>query len=572
MQPGSGWLGRRQDWYRAFGVASLTVAFFVGGYSALADLSAGAAVAAITKSTTSANNPNADCAGIDSAGSAAYASQLDGIEKDITSHLGGTFPDPVYLEVNTVNVASNPTDTNSLLYTAGCFKGAIPTSGPVDSCTVHIQPRSLHGKGALSTSDIHASLIHEMMHCYLFQKYGAATYGFPAWFDEGASDWVANAIAGSHVVDGHWEDYLEHPNVALWTRTYDGIGFFVHLAESGTNPWHAILPMAAALVASSDSSPSAWSAAAPTTSFLDNWGAGFAQGRYPGTPWNSTGHGLPRYPAPLPSPVGVKDLVPVAVSSVPAGTMIQPLDVDSQVVHVAASGGSYGRISLGAGKDNTLAQSQGVNYCTDGSGCHCPTSSPENGARFTHMADGPEFVTVTGGTATGAITIEGESLKDFCAPDCVVGTWRVTNQTVTPLNVSGGAGATLILTKNGVATLNHDGSQPLVGTGLSITYAGQETERVTLPTDPTATSGTWTWTVESGDVSATTTEFGYTHSGALAEAFGYAATGSWTCRGNAMTTTVSVSAPGGRPGVGGVFGAGGRGSVTVSYTLTRVSH
>ncbi len=194
-----------------------------------------------------------------------------------------------------MNVLFPGDTTASLMYTAGCFMGAIPNTGAVDSCTVHIQPRALSGKGALSTSDIREALIHEMVHCYMFQRFGAATYGFPAWFIEGSADWVANEIAGSHIVDGHWETYLEHPNDPLWNRSYDGFGFFVHLAESGSDPWHKIIPMAAALVSSGNSDVSAWSAADPTTEFLDNWGAGFAQGRYPG----AVGQHRPG-PAPVP--------------------------------------------------------------------------------------------------------------------------------------------------------------------------------------------------------------------------------------------------------------------------------
>ena len=511
-----------------------------------------AAAAGTAKTST---NPNADCATADSVGSSAYTSQIGGIEKEITSagRLGGSYPDPVYVEVNTMNVLFPGDTTASLMYTAGCFKGAIPSTGPVDSCTVHVQPRAFTGKGALSTSDIHEALLHEMVHCYMFQRFGAPVYGFPAWFVEGAADWVANEISGSHIVDGHWETYLEHPDDPLWNRTYDGFGFFVHLAETGTDPWHRIIPMASALVTSGNSDVSTWNAADPTTEFLNNWGAGFAQGRYPGVAWDSTGPGLPRYPAAMPAQKPVKDLVPITVPSAAAATVIQPLDVDSQVVHVTAAPTSHGRISLGGGKDDTLAQAKGVNYCTDSTGCRCPSDSPENGARFTHMADGMEYVTVTGGTATGSVTIEGESLKSFCSPTCVVGTWKVTNETVSLINASGGAGAILTITKNGVATIQHDGSAPLVIPGGSIQYFGQEMERVTLPTDPDATSGAWTWTLGLGNVSATTTEYGSSHTAPVAGAPGAVASGTWTCSGDAMTNTI------------------GFGGVSQSYTLTRLS-
>ena len=130
----------------------------------------------------------------------------------------------------------------------------------------------------------------------------------------------------------------------------------------------------------------------------------------------------------------------------------------------------------------------------------------------------------------------------------------MTNETVSLIHASGGAGAILTLTKNGVATIQQTGSAPMIGPNLSITYSGEVTEKVTLPTDPTATSGTWTWTVVSGGLSATTNEYGYTQSGPVALTVGSVASGPWMCSGDAMTTSIGV------------------GSVSQTYTLTRLSH
>jgi hypothetical protein len=155
--------------------------------------------------------------------------------------------------------------------------------------------------------------------------------------------------------------------------------------------------------------------------------------------------------------------------------------------------------------------------------------------------------------ATGGIAILGDSLKDFCMPPCLVGTWKVTNETVSKISASGGAGAIWTLGRLGILTIDHFSSAPLTGPyGLSITYSGEETERVTLPSDPAATSGTWTATVLSGDVTSKTTVFGETRSGPLGQAPGYSASGLWTCNGNTMTTSYS--------GVG------------ETVTLTRLSH
>ena len=56
-----------------------------------------------------------------------------------------------------------------------------------------------------------------------------------------------------------WMWYLDSPTRPLSQREYDGVGFFAHLAETGTDPWSVILPIGAALL-KNNSTAAGWRA------------------------------------------------------------------------------------------------------------------------------------------------------------------------------------------------------------------------------------------------------------------------------------------------------------------------
>jgi hypothetical protein len=454
-------------------------------------------------------SPNAACPSSDSAGAASYRAQVLPIEQDIAADTGVGYPDPVYLEVNTSNVQVDPGDDSSLMYTYGC-SGSQPTTGSaatVDACVIHIQPRiNGGGIGTYSSQDIHADLIHELTHCLLFEHFGGATYSFPAWYGEGIPTWVETELGGGDsTAEDYWQQYLVSPGLSLFTRTYTGLGFFVHLDETGTDVWHAIVPIGAALVASGNSNVAGWNAAAPTSKFLDSWGSGYAQGRYTGSAWSSIGPGLSEYQAPLAPADQVQDDIPVVVQSNAAATNIQPVDIDAQVVQVGSSSGAAGRVSLGRDQDVTLANAAGVNYCSDSTPCSCPTGSSNSGATFSPIVSGLQYATVTGGTSAATVTLTGESLKEFCSDaSCIVGSFTVTDETSPTLGLVGGAaGATWTVRADGSWAIDWNGSAPLVSQdGSTVTYTGTQGGTTQLPKDPKATSGTLVFTNESGDAVA----------------------------------------------------------------------
>jgi hypothetical protein len=433
-------------------------------------------------------SPNLACLPADSAGAEPYRAQLAGIESELTAHLGRPFPFPktVFMSVNTRNL-----EGPSLMYTYPCGRTA---KGTYTGCTVHINPRTVGG--TFTDAEVHSFLVHELTHCYLDGRFGAAYGAMPQWYVEGAPTWTMAQLGTSSTrLGGIWKDYLDTQSWELYRRTYSGLGFFVHLAETGADVWKAIDTIGAAMQPLTANGPIAetragWAAAGATPAFLDSWGGGFVQGRYPGTAWTSTGPNLPRYQPALPT-ARLRNGDTLALTAKEFAATAEQLDVDAEVITVAPGAGTTGRMTLGTGRDAVLGT--GGPYCTV-AGCACPAGSPGEGTHFDAMAGGQQYLGLTGGAKAGTVTLIGQSLTDFCrkpSRSCLVGQWTTTNLEAHTAQMSeqGGAGVRLHIDPQGHLTLTFDGMAPVnftFQTGSThvagnFTYSGTITETLVLP-------------------------------------------------------------------------------------------
>jgi hypothetical protein len=156
---------------------------------------------------------------------------------------------------------------------------------------------------------------------------------------------------------------------------------------------------------------------------------------------------------------------------------------------------------------------------------------------------------------TGYVAITGQQSSTCASPTppspspttsatatavCLVGAWRTTQFVYNGHDV-GGAGSTTTFNAGGTGTLDYTGSAPDHISIATYQYQGSESFRYVL-TDPTGTTGSFTLTSVSGDVSAiVTTPGGATSVPLPGDA---AESGTWTCDGNEASTTESVAAAG----------------------------
>lgn len=521
-----------------------------------------AANATTAPSAGSNPKPNLPCATADSAGAAPYRAMLGGIENDISTHLGRILTLDVYVELDTRQGVVPDAD----MYSYPC-NGANQTADKITGCVIHIEPGALV-PGYWTMDERRSALLHEVMHCFLYNELGAGYYDMEPWYVEGVPTWAMSVLtAGNPTLSNAWIKYVDTPSVSLFARSYVAVGFYTQLADSGTDVWHVIDPIGKALLNSGNSNAAGWNAAGVLQHFLDDWGSGYATGRYPDAAWNiATPASLPQHNDVVPA-TPLADGASAALSSAAGGTAIEQLNVTAQVVTFAPNSAASGRISLGGSKDVTLTNASGVMYCTlaDASACACPSASPGAGTTFTHMDAGPNYLTVTGGANPASVTATGMTLANACKhsnASCLVGTWHGTGFSGTAASgdftASGGAGLTLRIDPVGNFVMDFDGmqsasfSEAVANAAGTWSVSGQEKALIALPA-PGATSGTLTirsGQVDMGNLAITmnlTAPIAYTFgpmsvsqfaaaAGASGGSVSYPGVGdTWQCHGNGLT-------------------------------------
>ncbi len=154
-------------------------------------------------------------------------------------------------------------------------------SGDPQICRIRVGPLGLT-KNAADQSSI---LAHEVFHCFEFYFLGPkAWYDRPkAWIMEGLAVW------GQLSVDHHapnefaafMGNYAVSPHTALFTRTYDAVGFWGHVQDVYHDLW-ARIP---SILNAGGNEPAFHNAGADTADFLNSWGSSVFNSRTAGPPW-----------------------------------------------------------------------------------------------------------------------------------------------------------------------------------------------------------------------------------------------------------------------------------------------
>jgi hypothetical protein len=429
------------------------------------------------------NGPNVICQTADSAGASPYRALVDDTVSKIESKLNRPLRTKISIAVDTKAVDPG------YMYTQACVGNKV-ADGKGTGCSLHVTPKvNLYPSNSPDTS---SALAHEVMHCFVFDRLGNIKQSMlPDWYGEGMPNWVASSLGPvGGIIGNWWRVYLDTSTQPLGERTYDGIGFFVHLAESGVNPWGVIDKIGDAM-ANGGGTAAGWNAAGVSKQFLDSWGSGYVEGAggMTGRAWTTSGPGLPSYQSSIDTAPGgeVANGKALTVDSPAQATWPVTMAVSAEVVQVQPGSGSSGRISLGKGTDATLDQARDKTYCTQGSDkCRCPQGSAGEGTVFTPMEPGFEYVGVTGGLQKGSVTIAGQSLDEFCngKTSPLVGTWKAESAKIRSTvggfgvyNTVGGRGVAMTIAKDGRMTLTYNG---MAATPYTITAGGTAWQRGTI--------------------------------------------------------------------------------------------
>ncbi|HEX8026384.1 MAG TPA: hypothetical protein VF484_09270, partial [Candidatus Limnocylindrales bacterium] len=189
-------------------------------------------------------------------------------------------------------------DTNN---PTGDFAETGPTwsGGKYAGCTIIVYPKATTEAGVIANT-----AAHEVFHCFEAAgvpnetRWGDA----PDWWVEGGAEWVGEVLGypDLHAMASNvWPRWLRRPDLPLTGRSYDAIGFFAHLQETGTDPWTAFPSIFNAV----DTAPAFQDSGAGGDAFMDSWASSHLRDAGRGAAWDATGPSITgdaALPAPFP--------------------------------------------------------------------------------------------------------------------------------------------------------------------------------------------------------------------------------------------------------------------------------
>ncbi len=440
-----------------------------------------------------------------------YRAVLKNDESDIASHIGHPLGIPLSVVVNSKQVG--PT---VLAYTY-VYDSKGDLTGRAASCVIYINPLLYH---SVDSSQVNVTLMHETFHCFQAVDYPTlkAFYEAPAWLIEGSAEWVGETLAPSQP-DILWQNYLVDIGKSLFNRTYDAIGFFAHMEQSGIDPWPLFDRMFRA-----PTSAAAY-AIATDREFKLTWASSLLRHPAFGDGWDSTGPAIPD--------VAFHPTVHVLALNQSLNGAVAAYANDIVAVNTAANtlefvvSTPYSRLhdSTGHGFDNV--QSGPHQFCLN----NC-TGTPELEA-LPRLTPGAVDLALTGGSTGASFAISASN----DAP-CLVGSWVTSDWTlVAPEgSFSGGAGIHVTVTSTEV-DYDFTGMAP-VG---KLVFSGQGDADASYSQSTTATSGPISLgEIPSSDITLSV-DGGPPISGNFQNSPVRGESGTWTCSADTMSWHLSNS-------------------------------
>jgi hypothetical protein len=410
----------------------------------------------------------------DADGAADLRVVLDGVLRGMKSKLG-ELKATVWIGFTRSGVAAN-SQMFSIVYGEDCSEGT------ATNCSILVtdQGRSLVG------DHLRSLLAREVAHCYEATVSTVGAYeSMASWLVEGYAAWASETLVGGSgrpQVAADWRHYLASPEHGLFSRSYDAIGFFAHMVDSGLDPWSKFLPMfmakgnVAAFAAAIEDDP---------IRFLDSWPSSYARQPVRGFEWDVHAAGVPATSQPVASSVIANGgRIDLAVD--PVANLLHEIDMNADIVTFLLEAGSNGRVGLDANQEWNLNDIVGDGFCTLPNGCLCPNGQQPDGMRLSAFPGGHALIAYNGGSRQARMFIIGQSLKDACKTEldpCLVGTWigadyRIPGPTGSGLSFVGGAGVVLGIDEEGSAIYDFLGMAPLTyfdgqtGTEVNIVSSG----------------------------------------------------------------------------------------------------
>lgn len=338
-----------------------------------------------------------------------YQKMLDADIADISTAFGRPLGIPVPV------ILGGSENGDAWTWATGNWDGA-PAGGGAPTCTMTVPPTTYNDP--TRQPFLRWVFAHEVWHCFEYRMIDYKTeQASPPWVIEGEANWVAEAVTGGAGAPPpaveQWRQYIITPEMPLYGRSYDGMGFFGQLAKNGTDPWKVL----EAVVKAGTNDGAFEAAGANAASFMDTWGSSYFRNGKPSTSWAMTdGYGIPPLPLASRTPIAIADGTEDSFDAKPVTSKVVDLHTTAFVTRVQVAIG-VGRVGDPGGALDKVVRSDTLDICTNPGGCTCPPGSSPLSDTPPAQAGQDLRVAATGEQkATTIVQLRGISKDEWCTP------------------------------------------------------------------------------------------------------------------------------------------------------------
>ena len=254
------------------------------------------------------------------------------------------------------------------------------------------------------------ALTIDIVHCYQGWFLGndpGRIAAVPAWAFDGPAEFTSLELWPPFDEDAAaWARYLTKPDVSLFARGDDAVGFF---AQADRRPLPHATAFKTVLAEAAGGEAGQFAAMGTATpDFLDSWASELSRLPWPG-PWDFSGPGFPDASVAAPrEPLAIAKDVSAPISQAPYSNHLFAVHSTADIVEVNLDG--HGRIGDGTVDSTDLSVAY---FCTTDRGCGpCPDGSDPS-IHPTRLA--PESVlAINGGTERTEGAVSGHDLAEYC--------------------------------------------------------------------------------------------------------------------------------------------------------------
>jgi hypothetical protein len=288
---------------------------------------------------------------------------------------------------------------------------------PAVACRVRLRPKAVEDF-VNDEDNLRVVLLHELVHCYQGARAPVNNVrNSKPWLIEGFPMFAMRDLHPeiSTLVNRWWRSWFSKPGLPLVGRSYDAVGFFVHLAAVGADPWASF---EAALATTDSTEQFEIFVRDVRVDFEETWASSVSRQPDRGPAWDDGLPGMPRT-VPTRQSATITDTTTTGYRTLPFGIALVDLVFEADLIVIEPISGQS---RLGWGNlDEIVLDTDGADavYCAASGGCECPSGKladvvSDHTGPIPDLPFGAALLALSSDPSPGEVVIIGMSMDQAC--------------------------------------------------------------------------------------------------------------------------------------------------------------